>query len=311
MATPSPFRVFRDNWDGPNRQGQRGGQRGRSGRGLLKNFGPTNTDEQLIAHNERSSERKDEAGTELIIASSSECNKDESENIIENDTAKKDVESKRERKSRWGDNQESNDSGQTPQVIRSPITLTPEVLRNDITEDQEKSHSVDSVSGAANELVDIKEHDSSQTNGHLKHSTDVTEINSDLLPTYSQNLEQQTNEESNKQELAYSDAQAGCISPLRQKPIETFQQIVSTDNCITNPELNGGSFDTVPLDPEAVSVPTATNAEHLENNVTTQPTIVTAAEETYTEELSDNEVSCKTPKENRCIEEEEVSEQNQ
>jgi len=276
------------------------------------NFGPNNTDEQLTSHTEKSSEINDEAGTELIITSFSECNRDTSEKM-ENDAAKKDVESKRERKSRWGDNEESNDSGQTHQVIRSPITLSSEVLRSDVTEEKEKSHSTDSASGSVDELVEIKEHDSSQTNGHLKHSTDVTEINSDLLPTYSQNLEQQTEEESNIQELAYSDAQAGYTSPLRQKPIETFQQIISTDNCIANPELNGGSCDTVPLDPEAVSVPTATNAEHLESNVSTQPIIVAAAEETYTEELSDNEVSCKTPKENenRCLEEEEVSELNQ
>lgn len=275
------------------------------------NVGPTNTDGQFIAHNGRSSERNDEAGTELIVASSSECNRGTTENVMENELAKKDVESKRERKSRWGDTQESNDSGQISHVIRSPITLSSEVLQNDGTEDQEKCHNTESVSVVVDELVDTKEHDSSHTNGHVKDSTNVTEINSDLLPTYSQTLEQQTNDESNMQELAYNDSQAECISPLREKPIETFQQIVSTDNCITNPELNGGSHDTISFDPEAVSVPTSTNAESLENNVTTQPIKMDASVESYAEDLTDNELSYITPKENRCIEEDEVSEQNQ
>ena len=95
MSTPIPFRVFRDNWDGLNRHGQRGAQRGRGGRGVLMNFGPNNTDEQLTSHTEKSSEINDEAGTEVIITSFSECNRDTSEKM-ENDAAKKDVESKRE-----------------------------------------------------------------------------------------------------------------------------------------------------------------------------------------------------------------------
>ena len=112
------------------------------------------------------------------------------------------------------------------------------------------------------------------------------------------------------QELENSDAKVECILPHIQKPIETLQEIVLTDDSVPNRELNGGACDAVAFDPEAVRLPTSTNAENMENNIKAQPIIVSTQEETCTDQLSDVEVSCKPPKENNCLDEEVVSELN-
>lgn len=152
-------------------------------------------------------------------------------------------------------------------------------------------------------------HDSSQTNGDSKHSTDLTTMPSNQLPTYSNNIDQEGKVESAIQELGYEDTQVGQRSPITEQSTEVSQQVLSINNVIPNlQELNGRSHDNVPLDPEAVTMQTVQNTDNSENSATTETSKIASAEVTHTDEFSHNEIISKTQEENQSSDAEQAAE---
>ena len=142
----------RENWDGSNRGGSRAGLRGRGGRGMPNNIGS-------FGRNEES-----KVNSDMIVNPT--------------DAPQKDLETKRERKSRWGDGNEGSDTTDVPQPTQGSESTSGDTKSISIESDSgiEHSRNVPSELSSDNQnemcgaATDNGDNDNSHANGNIDDS---------------------------------------------------------------------------------------------------------------------------------------------
>merc|ERR1711899_365098 len=162
----------RENWDGSNRNGSRSGLRGRGGRGMPINAGSSNKNEDSIMT------------TDI--------------NLDQNTEVKKDSETKRERKSRWVDNNETSDTIDEPITTQNAVSTSDNVQpanENEMEVEQLSDKTSDEVSHKYNELSESQNDNGdsafSQANGCIYYSNCSSSENNEQLTNIPQNNEYQ------------------------------------------------------------------------------------------------------------------------
>ena len=162
------------------------------------NFGPLSIEgEESNGYLNRNLERNDKRGTEGPFDSSNTVEKDLSrENEYNNDSSQKETESKRERKSRWGESDQNTDKISEPEATQTTAPydehLNSNAPENDVSAQQEQISQPGLATGISDVLVESNVSNDYETEGSSKLSADLVAMDDAQSFTYSQNTNQES-----------------------------------------------------------------------------------------------------------------------
>ena len=260
--------------DGSNRNGTRAGLRGRGGRGMLMDVGLSNNDNESTTNEIKTEQSEDVNSTENFQSPmNSDINK--SKNELEINSPQKDSETKRERKSRWGENEKSSNIANVPHIAVAPVIIKENIRstsgENESVVGQTETNNSDNQphenveldsSTKANENSDI-----SQPNGCIGYSDCLNTEKDEQLPVFLDNSDQKVIPDSCKQSVEDSDAVIGHETTDNHFSVESSQQIVTPENSMSNEECYGKPQNTIPSGSECMAVQCKTSEIDSESTI--------------------------------------------
>ena len=257
-----------------------------------------------------------ESNDEIRVVSGMESSLEMEQNINRqnpenSESPQKDLDSKKERKSRWGDNEENGDVGSSP-TDNQPTDAVIENLglkapRDNSVVDNIDEHQDNTPLVMTDALLETNVSDISQRSRNLKESTDLSTEDSDHPSANSQIVEHVNDEKLNDQGTHQQNVEM--VSNYHpNEPIVTSQPMVPLNKVEPHHQLNGVAEHNVPCDPEAVPEHDVADVDNAKNSATNHSSVTSSSEAPCNDMLSENDAGSKMLIENHALEETQAAE---